>query len=298
MEGSIVAGYSVWKFQCNMKYLIFSLLLFVIIKGHHCGKKKGVCKYAQPAEHFIRNCQLSNSWWRIYGYIESGAPYRNPFYVPYQESFDCNRIWISGFEHSEIGFHCEHKNGPVEPCLRLSFGANNTLLTFNYWPYTNDDMCQEWNTVNNYQTDCINYFILFGCENGKDDSHYMGLWIFISAETDFTREQEGVTKKEVHRIIEKDFRYIKNDIVFVQNFTSTNYCECRQDQPIFSAQQKIKCPFERLNICVLKELDMLFSIMMHLQKRLGLAIVFILLIVGTFSYLGYNKHCNAWNMQM
>lgn len=103
--------------------------------------------------------------------------------------------------------------------------------------------CKEWSNINRLHTDVEDYFIIFGCENGDDNSHYVGLWIFIREYTRILnteglvqhgppmkigKEEETAIQKKIHKIIDTNYSDIKQDIKFIPNWSDETNCVLKE----------------------------------------------------------------------
>lgn len=200
------------------------------------------------------------SYYRIYGYIHSEAPYRNPFYHHFGESLNCTRILVldDHFNRDKIHmrFICGGHTIFSRSCKTIMVQPDQTER-FAYTPFEVEHNCREWKTIDRYHTDYDNYFIMFGCENGSEHSHYIGLWILIrshSMNVEDSKIENYIEEKiirDVHRIIDKEYSDIKKDITFVPNYTNLNLssCGCREER-IF---EDLDDDTERLDTCVMIE---------------------------------------------
>lgn len=93
---------------------------------------------------------------------------------------DCRQDYISTpAEQDYIGFtgtDSFYESRLTESkCLEIRMDEDG-VLRIKYKPYgiRTAHNCREWKTNNNYITDCKNYYILSGCENRSDNTHYRG----------------------------------------------------------------------------------------------------------------------------
>lgn len=281
----IIFGHSVLKISCDMKYLIIFLFWFLafIFEGCLCGEKEGICEY--QSQYKIP----------VYGYIESGAPYRNPFYIHFEDSFNCSEIIIMSnrkhFKEIGINFYCGHDHAIGRPCKFIRFESKD-IIRFEYWPFEVNNNCKEWTGITKYHTDYQDYIFLLGCENGHNNTHYIGLWIFIrsrsvkSLVTKIEKEIEEQIKAKVHQIIDSDYNDIKHDIILVPDWGEHVNCKCRDERQILQLNGEISCQYERLDTCVPKE-----TISANLFTEYGKAILGIISIILLVISAGYEICC-------
>lgn len=250
---------SVLEAPCDMRFsVIFFFLVFPVFpKGCLCGKKKGVCNYEPAHGRSTKDMIVYPSYYRIYGYIHSEAPYRNPFYHHFGESLNCTSILIVDVQFIREKIYMKFICGDHAILSRSS----KTIMVqpdqterFAYTPFDVDHNCREWKAIDRYHTDYDNYFIMFGCENSDDNSHFIGLWVLIrsrSTKVEQSKIENYIEEKiirDVHRIIDIEYSDIKNDIIFVPNYTNLNLssCGCREER-IF---ENLDEDTERLDTCV------------------------------------------------
>lgn len=122
-----------------MKCGFIVLSLVMLLKGYLCGKRKGLCNSThvdKPVDDYMKIITIN---WKFYGYIESGAPYRNPFSIPYNEYPQCSNMRIethraaTGHSEIDLNFECRESANAVSPCQMIEFVNNNTVR-FNYEP--------------------------------------------------------------------------------------------------------------------------------------------------------------------
>lgn len=235
----------------NLKYLLVLLILTVFQRGLLFEKWHTMCSKIKYEYSNITNNNRGIRSYRIFGYIESRASYRNPFYIPFNESTNCIDIMIQPRDNYEIiysmelNFRCGGLKYLDHPCISFSFERKNCVY-LRFLPHTSDNKCKEWSIINYYRTDFRDYFIVFGCEDGA-----AGLWILMTTETSRAKQAE----LKINRIIENDFSEIKQDIVFVPDWEASTDCLCHGARPFQYLETKHKCHFERLDTCVLVQND-------------------------------------------
>lgn len=293
-----------------MKYLFIALGLGIFPKGYSGGKGKGVCNHTHSVStNSSYNYKIRTIWWRIYAYIESDAPYRNPFYMHFNEPPQCNRInVVKGTEmSSRLLFSCDEGTIGGPHCKSIEFDSNNNVK-FKYLPPLEGIDCKEWSTINKFHTDHVNYIIMSGCENGRNDSHYIGLWVFIRARqyTKLRREWGGgqdelvegpgqkvefdieiEIKQEIHRIIEREYKDIRHDIVYPLASMEPTSCGCGEELPFMFLNKSSRCLYERLDTCVSEKgeetiIDTIYSV---IKYCIGFVLLFFVFFVFYFIIL-------------
>lgn len=293
-----------------MKYLFMSLGLLIILEGYSARKRQGFCNHTHSVSmNSSFNYKFKTLWWRIYAYVESDAPYRNPFYMHFNEPPQCNRIkMVKGTKmSSKLLFSCDAGiiGGPY--CKSIEFDKNNNVA-FKYLPDLEGIDCKEWSTINKFHTDHVNYIIMSGCENGRNDLHYIGLWIFIRTHR-YTKLKGGEDelverpgekieneieigiKKDIHRIIEREYQDIRDDIVYPLASEEPTSCGCEEEIPFMFLDNSLRCLYERLDTCVPEKGEETFVDKMYSVIKYCIGMVLIFFIFILFYFITLYVHC-------
>lgn len=132
------------------------------------------------------------------------------------------------------------------------------------------------------------YFIMFECENGDDNSHYVDLWIFIreynlSSNAKIGKEEEWAIKMKIYRMIEKNY-------TDTQNWSDETNCSYFHERIYGNIFGLSRCWMDRLETCVPKKKDIApIVIIIYLMKKYGIVNLFILLIVMMWYLVGKKK---------
>lgn len=288
-----------------MKVSITVLCLVIIFEGYACDKRKGVCNFAHQVIS-VDAFEPTTRYWKIYGYIESGAPYRNPFYVHFNESPQCNNLEMYTYDHRGnpkilLSFACGPRSLPLLSCKLIEFVSNNTAKV-THLPETINTDCKEWSSITRLHMD-EDYVVMFGCENGEDYSHYVGLWILIR---DFNRTDvepyssirnprksvkkgEKAVEKKIHRIIDNYYADIKQHIKFIPNWAEETNCSCFENGNYLGVSSPMRCDIDRLDACVIEKSR--FEAITNLMKKHGVPILLILVIVILWCLTGTGNIC-------
>lgn len=283
-----------------MKLLIIPSITIALLKGILGEKVKGACVYPLAV---IANSMptFKSPVWRIYGYIESEAPFRNPFYLPCEGAIECAKLHLI-IEKNETAFADFHFTCGDDDNLNPSRGCLNLILDskeqypvkFKYWPDSGNNSCKEWTTINNIQTDYKDYLILFGCEADEENFKYVGLWIFIPTDQNITREEEKTTTEKIKGIIQDFHGGISDKIKYVGNRTMSSKCNAKSESPYSVWNREDRCRYERLDTCWMEQnlTETKIRSTSRSSMKYVMIILFIFVILVFLVPVGFNYCCH------